>query len=363
MTFANIHSITLPSGVSLQASPHFASSHAARTAQMVGSMSWVAEHASRWWRVTPVDLCSAAITIALLGPADLDQVMTVSRRWPRERAAGELRCKPSFSEPAYSYIEDLAASFSIAVNGGGSTPDEVARNFALGVAKSALWAIVVPGHEVSAGFNSVRPGFNNTPLPPQLIEQLLPQAEARAIFRSVDATRAPLEIPAAVTVSGDADVTPTPNSQAASAVAETVVISELVDAMQRSPFRVKQKPQLAVSTIRIWLHTLGLVGADTVAELRTALATWPAGIDFQQAVHSRSLRYGLSLRAPQEFKALDTTPERCDAIIIDNPGRFAVMSPAQELERSRRWSHWVRYLRSENFAGGQLPHFKWRHPD
>ena len=363
MTFANIHSITFPAGVSLQAFPQPVSNHAARNAQMVGSMSWVAEHAIRWWHVTPVDLCSAAITIALLGPADVDQVVSVSRRWPRERLAGEFRWKPSFSEPAYGFIEDLGASFSIVVNGGGSTPDEVARNFALGVAKSALWAIMSPSPQGPAGFNSARPGFNNAPLPPPLIEQLLPQAEARLVFRSVDATLAAPGLAAAITVPGDADVAAMPNSQAASAVAETVVIADLVEAMQRSPFRVKQKPQLAVSTIRIWLHTLGLVGADTVAKLRTALATWPADIDFQQAVHSRSLRYGLSLRAPQEFKALDTTPERCDAIIIDHPERFAVMSPAQELERSRRWSHWVRYLRSENFAAGQLPHFEWRHPD
>lgn len=363
MTFATIPSITLPAGVSLQVFSAAEPSLAARNAQMIGSMYWVAGHASRWWGVTPADLCSAGIMIALVGPADLDQVMTVSRRWPRERAAGEFRWQPSFSEPAYSYIEDLAASYSIAVNGGGSTPDEVARNFALGVAKSALWAIMSPDPQDTAGFNIMRPGFNNVPLPPRLIEQLLPDAGMQAVFRSVDASLAMPRRAGVVVDVGDADAGASPDCEVLPTLAETAPIADLVDAMQRSPLRVTQKPQLVVSTIRIWLHTLGLIDADTVAALRAALAAWPVGIDLQHAVVGRSQRYGMSHRAPPEFKARDTTPGRCDELILEHPQRFAPMSITQELERAQRWSHWVRYLGSEHFAGGQLLHFDWRHPD
>lgn len=363
MTFASIQSVTLPAGVSLQTLSQSVPSHAARMAQMLGSMSWVPGHASRWWGVAPTDLCSAAVTIALVGPANLNQVMTVNRRWPRDRGPGEFRWQPSFSEPAYGFIEDFGASYGIAINGGGSTPDDVARNLAVGVAKSALWAVISPDPKSSVGFNIDRPGFNNVPLPPRLIERLLPDTDLQAIFCSVDVTLVTPVQAGVITVVGAADVDPSPDSEAPPTVADTVLIVDLVDEMQRSPFRVTQKPQLVASSIRIWLHTLGLIDADTVADLRTALASWPAGVDLQQAVIGRSERYGMSHRAPPEFKARDTTPERCDEIIREHPHRFAIMSAAQTHERAWRWSHWVRYLRSEHFACGPLPHFDWRHPD
>lgn len=321
-------------------------------AECVGTnLAWV-ERATTRFGVAAADLVSPAFKMAVVGLPDPSTSVSGFAAWPLMREANGIDITYSFADEVHQAIEDTAQLFSLPVNGVDIGEERKARAFVFGLAKAAAFSAMG-----AAARNETFLTGNTVPDGTFLLE-IAPQAFGASV--------AQVGVPASnvgrlrLVANGNS---PIGHAAPVPGITEATTMIELVDHMQSGPYRAKQKPQLLLSTVRIFLHAVGLMPSSTVSDLRSVLSACVGiGGTLQAMVTDRSEVYGATHRLPPAFKDLATTGAECLQILHDEPHRHIPLGPVQRAERETRWSLWVRYLNSIVSDAGTLPAIDWVHP-
>ena len=157
-------------------------------------------------------------------------------------------------------------------------------------------------------------------------------------------------------------VAPTRTMAAGALLMDEDPIAALIDSFAASGSAPAAKPHLMRPTVRIFLHELGLVEADTIGALRLALATTIAPA-FRKKVLARSSLYGVTKNAGRRFNNVVTAPDDCAAIARlakDKPGSYwRQLTREQQAEREQRWRAWVDFLAQVLLTAGPMPAVSW----